>query len=149
MMVLKRIYKGEDYTIGHIYIDGEYICDSIEDKDRGLNDQMSEAQISKVKVASKTAIPTGTYKLTLDVVSPRFIKKPYYYSFCKGKLPRLLGVKGYNEILIHKGNTQADSSGCIIVGYNKIKGQVVNSQQAFEILYKTIMAKQITEITIQ
>ena len=43
MMVLKRIYKGEDYTIGHIYIDGEYICDSIEDKDRGLNDQMSEA----------------------------------------------------------------------------------------------------------
>ena len=149
MMVLKRIYKGEDYTIGHIYIDGEYICDSIEDKDRGLNDQMSEAQISKIKVASKTAIPTGTYKLTLDVVSPRFIKKPYYYSFCKGKLPRLLGVKCFDGILIHKGNTQADSACCIIVGYNKIKGQVVNSQQAFEILYKTIMAKQITEITIQ
>ena len=148
-MVLKRIYKGENYTIGHIYIDGEYICDSIEDRDRGLNDQMSVQEIKMIKVASKTAIPTGTYRLTLDVVSSRFIKKPYYYSFCKGKLPRLLGVKGFDGILIHKGNTQADSAGCIIVGYNKIKGQVVNSQQAFEILYKTIMAKQITEITIQ
>ena len=149
MMVLKRIYKGENYTIGHIYIDGEYICDSIEDKDRGLNDQMSVQDIKKIKVASQTAIPTGTYKLTLDVVSPKFIQKAYYYNFCKGKLPRLLGVKGFDGILIHRGVNQNSSAGCIIVGYNKIKGQVVNSQQAFEKLYKTIMAKQITEITIQ
>lgn len=149
MMVLKRIYKGEDYTIGHIYIDGEYICDTIEDKDRGLTDQMSVQDIKKIKVANQTAIPTGTYKLTIDVVSPRFIKKLYYYSFCKGKLPRLLGVKGFDGILIHKGNTQKDSAGCIIVGYNKEKGKVINSQEAFEILYKTIRAKKITEITIQ
>lgn len=138
MIVLKRIYKGENYTIGHIYIDGEYICDSIEDKDRGLTDQMSEQDIMKVKVANETAIPTGTYQLTLDVVSPRFIKKLYYYSFCKGKLPRLLGVKGFNGILIHKGNTHKDSSGCIIVGYNKVKGKVTNSQEAFEKLYKRL-----------
>lgn len=149
MMVLKRTYKGEDYTIGHIYIDGEYICDTIEDKDRGLTDQMSQQEIVKIKVANKTAIPTGTYKLTLDVVSPKFIQKAYYYSFCNGKLPRLLKVKGFDGVLIHKGKDQDSSSGCIIVGYNKIKGQVVNSQQAFEKLYKTIQAKKITEITIQ
>lgn len=148
-MVLKRTYKGEDYTIGHIYIDGEYICDTIEDKDRGLTDQMSQQEIVKIKVANKTAIPTGTYKLTLDVVSPKFIQKAYYYSFCNGKLPRLLKVKGFDGVLIHKGKDQDSSSGCIIVGYNKIKGQVVNSQQAFEKLYKTIQAKKITEITIQ
>lgn len=149
MMVLKRIYKGENYTIGHIYIDGEYICDSIEDQDRGLSDQMSVQDIKKIKVASKTAIPTGTYKLTLDVVSPKFIQKAYYYNFCKGKLPRLLGVKGFDGVLIHRGKDQDSSSGCIIVGYNKIKGQVVNSQQAFEKLYKTIQAKMVTEITVQ
>ena len=149
MMVLKRIYKGENYTIGHIYIDGEYICDTIEDQDRGLTDQMSVQDIKKIKVASKTAIPTGTYKLTLDVVSPKFIQKAYYYNFCKGKLPRLLGVKGFDGVLIHRGKDQDSSSGCIIVGYNKIKGQVVNSQQAFEKLYKTIQAKMVTEITVQ
>ena len=149
MMVLKRIYKGENYTIGHIYIDGQYVCDTIEDKDRGLTDQMSMQDIMKIKVAHKTAVPTGTYKLTLDVVSPKFIQKAYYYSFCNGKLPRLLKVKGFDGVLIHRGKDQDSSSGCIIVGYNKIKGQVVNSQQAFEKLYKTIQAKKITEITIQ
>lgn len=138
MIVLKRIYKGETYTIGHIYIDGEYVCDTIEDKDRGLTDQMNEQDIKKVKVANQTAIPTGTYKLTLDVVSPRFVKKPYYYSFCKGKLPRLLRVKGFDGILIHRGVDQDSSSGCIIVGYNKVKGKVINSQEAFEKLYKRL-----------
>lgn len=138
MIVLKRIYKGETYTIGHIYIDGEYVCDTIEDKDRGLTDQMNEQDIKKVKVANQTAIPTGTYKLTLDVVSPRFVKKPYYYSFCKGKLPRLLRVKGFDGILIHRGVDQGSSSGCIIVGYNKVKGKVINSQEAFEKLYKRL-----------
>ena len=149
MIVLKRIYKGEDYTIGHIYIDGEYVCDTIEDTDRGLTDQMSEQEIAKIKVANQTAIPTGTYKLTLDVVSPRFIKKPYYYSFCKGKLPRLLKVKGFDGILIHKGNTQKDSSGCIIVGFNKEKGKVINSQDAFEKLYKRLEQSTNKTITIE
>ena len=149
MIVLKRIYKGKDYTIGHIYIDGEYVCDTIEDTDRGLTDQMSEQEIAKIKVANQTAIPTGIYKLTLDVVSPRFIKKPYYYSFCKGKLPRLLKVKGFDGILIHKGNTQKDSSGCIIVGYNKVKGKVINSQEAFEKLYKRLEQSKHKTITIE
>lgn len=149
MILLKRIYKGENYTIGHIYIDGEYICDSIEDKDRGLTDQMSEQDIKKTKVVNETAIPTGTYKLTLDVVSPKFIQKLYYYNFCKGKLPRLLGVKGFNGILIHKGNTQKDSSGCIIVGYNKEKGKVINSQEAFEKLYKRLEQSRNKTITIE
>lgn len=149
MILLKRIYKGENYTIGHIYIDGEYICDSIEDKDRGLTDQMSEQDIKKTKVVNETAIPTGTYKLTLDVASPKFIQKLYYYNFCKGKLPRLLGVKGFNGILIHKGNTQKDSSGCIIVGYNKEKGKVINSQEAFEKLYKRLEQSRNKTITIE
>lgn len=149
MIVLKRIYKGQNYTIGHIYIDGEYVCDSIEDVDRGLTDKMSEKEIAKIKVAKQTAIPTGTYNLTLDVVSPKFIQKPYYYSFCKGKLPRLLGVKGFEGILIHRGVDQNSSAGCIIVGYNKVKGKVINSQEAFEKLYKRLEQSKNKTITIE
>lgn len=149
MIVLKRIYKGENYTIGHIYIDGEYVCDTIEDQDRGLSDQMSESEIAKIKVANKTAIPTGTYRLTLDVVSPRFIKKAYYYNFCKGKLPRLLKVKGFDGILIHRGVDQDSSSGCIVVGYNKVKGKVIDSQKAFEKLYRRLQLSKNKTITIE
>jgi hypothetical protein len=55
--------------------------------------------------------------------------------FCKGKLPRILDVKGFAGILMHKGNTAKDSAGCIILGYNKVKGKVIDSQRAFEALY--------------
>ena len=147
---LKRIYKGDTYTIGHLYAEGNYICDTIEDVDRGLTQDMPDDQIRRAKVKAQTAIPTGTYSITLNVVSQKFKKYSYYEGFCDGKLPRLLNVKGFDGILIHKGNTQNDSAGCIIVGYNKIKGKVVNSQQAFEKLYKILkLDKNNITITIE
>jgi hypothetical protein len=86
-------------------------------------------------VKSQTAIPTGTYKVTLGVVSPKFSQKPYYMKFCGGRVPRLLNVPAYEGILIHIGSTEKSSAGCLIVGYNTIKGRVTNSQVAFEKLY--------------
>ena len=64
--------------------------------------------------------------------------KPYYRKVCNGKVPRLLGVKGFDGILIHKGINQKSSAGCLIVGYNKIKGQVVQTELAFEKLYRLL-----------
>ena len=134
-ILVKRTYNNPTYCIGHLYVDGKYVCDTIEDTDRGLDDSMSVEQIKKTKVYAKTAIPTGTYDLTINVISQKFQKKPYYKSFCNGRLPRVLNVKGYDGILIHKGTTEKDSAGCLIVGYNNVKGMVVNSWIAFERLY--------------
>ena len=78
ILELHRIYKGPSYTIGHLYIDGSYFCDTLEDKDRGLDSSMSIDSINRIKVHSTTAIPTGTYNITLDVVSPRFSTKSFY-----------------------------------------------------------------------
>ena len=58
---LKRIAKRSTYTIGRLYIDGVYFCDTLEDTDRGLTSEMSEAEIKRIKVYGQTAIPTGTY----------------------------------------------------------------------------------------
>lgn len=132
---LKRIYNCPKYCIGHIYVDGQYICDSIEDTDRMLDQSMSEKDILKVKVKSQTAIPTGTYNVLMNIVSPKFSLKQYYMDVCKGRVPRLDNVPGFQGILIHVGNTEKDSAGCIIVGFNKIKGRVINSKIAFEKLY--------------
>lgn len=127
------------YSIGHLYdADGKYICDTIEDTDRGLTSNMSVTDILKVKVKSKTAIPRGRYRVTLDVVSPKFSLKPYYKAFCSGKVPRLLDVPGFDGILIHKGVSEKSSAGCIIVGYNTVKGMVTNSQAAFEKVYRLL-----------
>ena len=71
-LLLKRIAKQKTYTIGKLYIDGVYECDTLEDTDRGLSDDMSIAEIKKKKVYGQTAIPTGTYEINMDVVSPKF-----------------------------------------------------------------------------
>jgi hypothetical protein len=115
-LTLKRITRKPLYTIGKLYIDGAYFCDTLEDTDRGLTQKMDFAVIKAKKVKAQTAIPTGTYKVIVNV-SPS-----------KGRLlPRLVNVPGFDGILIHRGNTNGDTEGCILVGENKEVGKVINS----------------------
>ena len=107
-LTLKRIAKRDSYTIGKLYLEGEYFCDTLEDRVRDLNREK--------KIPGETAIPAGRYDVIVNV-SPRF----------KRELPRLLNVPHFDGILIHRGNTAKDSSGCILVGENKELGKVLNS----------------------
>ena len=134
-LLLKRIYTCPSYTIGHLYVDNIYLCDTLEDTDRGLSQDMTVEQIKKIKIQDKTAIPTGKYNILMDVISPKYSKKQYYIDVCGGKVPRLDNVKGYQGVLIHVGNDQYDTSGCILVGLNKVKGKVLYSKATFEKLY--------------
>lgn len=147
-LTLNRIYKGTNYTIGKLYMDGEYFCDTIEDKDRGLTDNMTLEEIKKIKVYAETAIPTGTYNITLNIISPKYKNREPYKTLCNGKLPRLVNVKGFDGILIHIGNTERDSAGCILVGENKVKGKVINSTETFKRLYKKLKEAE-DEISIE
>lgn len=128
-LTLDRIYKGKDYTIGKLYIDGVYFCDTLEDTVRNLPEEE--------KIYSQTAIPAGTYRITLNVVSPKYSKRKGY-DWCGGRLPRLLNVPFFDGILIHTGNTAKDSAGCILVGENKEKGKVLNSMATLKRLYKVL-----------
>ena len=138
ILTLKRIYTCKEYTIGHLYVDGSYICDTLEDTDRMLDSSMSLDQIAKIKVKGMTAIPTGRYKVLMNIVSPKYSKSKYYMNICKGRVPRLDNVPGYSGVLIHVGNTAADTEGCLLLGYNKVKGQVINSKVAFERVYNKL-----------
>jgi hypothetical protein len=144
---LVRIANKKNYCIGRLYVDGMYVCDTIEDRDLGLDQSWSLAKIKQKKVKSKTAIPTGTYEVTLNIVSPKFSKIAYYKQFCNGRVPRLLRVPGFDGILMHIGKDERSSAGCLIVGYNTIKGKVTKSQQAFEKLYALL--KNADNITIE
>lgn len=125
-LTLKRRFRGTEYTIGSLYIDGEYFCDTLEDVDRGLSQDMKESEIIRKKIKNETAIPTGTYEVSLKYKSTKFKDhcwaKPY-----KGIVPRIMNVKGYEGVLIHPGNTKDNTSGCVLVGENKEKGKVLNS----------------------
>lgn len=148
---LIRKYKKQDYTIGQLYYNGQFLCNTLEDHDRGLHSNMSIEEIKKIKKPSLTAIPTGTYNITLDIVSPKFSKYPFYQEVCKGKLPRLQNVKGFDGILIHCGegpNGARFTSGCIIVGMNTIKGGLTQSKETFKMLYQLLQDHKQEGLTI-
>lgn len=147
-LLLKRIAKMEKYTIGKLYIDGKYFSDTLEDTDRNLTNTMSKDEIAKVKVYGKTAIPTGTYVVDMNTVSPKFGKRSWAQPY-EGKVPRLQDVPGYEGVLIHPGNTADDTSGCILVGRNKVKGQVVESQNTFHSLMNILKRDNDITITIE
>ena len=98
----------DESTIGRLFIDGKFFCYTLEDKDRGLDQNMPLAVIKSQKVYGQTAIPYGTYKV---IVTPSVR--------LKRTLPLLVNVPGYEGIRIHKGNTASDSLGCIILGSSK------------------------------
>lgn len=127
---VKRTYRGSDYTIGHLYVNGKFFCDTLEDVDRGLTNEMSLCEIQKKKIKGKTCIPYGTYEVTMKIVSGKYsnyLKYPYA-SYVRGRMPRVLDVPGFEGILIHPGSTAADTDGCLLVGENKVKGKLINSQ---------------------
>ena len=125
-ITLKRVALQDTYTIGKLYIDGQYFCDTIEDKVRDLNKD-GVFDDGEVKIKGKTAIPYGTYEVVWTY-SPRFGK----YT------PRLLNVNSFDGVLIHSGNTAEDTEGCIIVGQNKEVGKVLNSRETVNKLYPII-----------
>lgn len=140
-ILVKRIAKKEGYTIGRMYVDGKYFCDTLEDTDRGIR-QDEPAEIEKKKIHGKTAIPTGEYQVDLNQVSHRFGSRSWAWPY-KGKVPRLLGVPGFAGVLIHPGNTAEDTSGCILIGENKVVGKVVNSVKTFHKLMEKMNGKKV------
>ena len=125
-LTLKRIALRDTYTIGKLYIDDVYFCDTLEDKVRDLN-KNGIFDNNEYKVKGKTAIPYGEYEVIWSY-SPRF----------KRYTPRLLNVNSFAGVLIHSGNTSEDTEGCILVGQNKQVGKVLNSRQTVNKLYPII-----------
>jgi hypothetical protein len=120
------------YTIGKMYIDGDYFCDTLEDRVRDIN-KNGKFDNGEVKVAGETAIPYGRYQVVVTM-SPKF----------KRELPRLLNVPNFEGILIHRGNTDKDSAGCLLLGENKVKGKVINStpyEQKLVSILKDVQSK--------
>lgn len=145
-LTIKRTITRNSYTLGKLYIDGVYFCDTLEDKDRGLTQNMSVEQIKSMKVPGETAIPKGTYRVTLDVISPKFSKYPFYMQTCGGKLPRLIDVKGYEGVLIHVADGPKRDSlvqGCIGVGNLSAEEYLMNGKKVFAELYNKMKGNNI------
>ena len=110
-----RIALRSDYTIGRMYINGVYLCDTLE--------------LPENIALGKPCIPRGTYAVHLTM-SSRFHRI----------LPQLMNVPGYEGIRIHPGNTVKDTKGCILVGWNLEKGRLNDSRVDMEMLMRNLRA---------
>ena len=137
---LERRWPKATYTIGRLYVDDVFFCNTLEDRDRGLKQTDSLEFIKSRKVYAETAIPKGTYGVAMNVTSPKYGAVAWYWKLCQGKMPRLLSVPGFEGILIHPGSTALDSAGCVLVGKNTKVGQLTESKATFEKLYKKMKA---------
>ena len=105
MLVLKRIFQNDKYTIGKLYLNDTYLCDTLEPP----------------QYVNHPCIEKGTYRIG------------YQYSNKFGRnMPFLLNVNGRVGIMIHYGNYPKDTQGCILLGRNLAKGSVSNSKQTFQ-----------------
>ena len=139
-LLVERKWKKNTYTIGRLYIDGKLFCNTLEDKDRGLKQTDLLSYIRKKKVYAETAIPTGIYKVRMDIKSPKYSTYTWYKNLCKGYMPRIMNVPGFDGILIHTGSTALDSAGCLLVGKNTKVGMLTESKNTFADLYKQMKA---------
>ena len=122
-MKLVRTQFKDTQTVGKLYLNGVYFCDTLEDKNRDLNKNGIFDEGEK-KVYAQTCIPFGQYKVIINQ-SPRF----------KRLMPRLLNVSHFDGILIHNGVTEKNSAGCILVG--SYDGQkLVRSKEIFNKLFE-------------
>jgi len=116
---LRRVQCSADATIGELSVDGAWECFTLED----------EVRLDGVKVYGKTAIPAGTYQVSITY-SPKFNRR----------MPLIDNVPGYSGIRIHTGNTAFDTEGCILVGRTRSVGFIGQSRQAFAALFNKLTA---------
>ena len=120
---------GSSACLGRLSLDGHLLCDTLEPPSHGLTSATDPKTIRDIKRLGRSAIPAGVYRLVLGY-SPRFSPRPFYKGF-GGLLPRLLHVNGFDGVLIHCGNTVADTCGCILVGRRADSSTLVESQKAY------------------
>ena len=128
-LTLERRYFKTTYTIGRWFVEGMEFSDSLEDKDRGLTQDMPTSKIYLQKVYGKTAIPYGKYEIKLTI-SQKFSNRDWAKEF-DGLIPELIDVPGFVSIRIHPGTTCEDTDGCLLPGMNRAVGKVLDSRKAY------------------
>ncbi len=126
-----RYSSGEESTLGMLLINSRFACYTLEDEARAI------------KVAGETRIPAGRYPVVLRTEGSHHQKyKQRYPAMHKGML-HITQVPDFRWILIHTGNDDDATAGCLLVGdstnNNNIRdGFISNSRDAYKRIYPEI-----------
>lgn len=129
-LLVQRYKSTPNATLGRLLIDGVFECFTLEDEFRA------------VKVKGETRIPAGTYKLALRTEgTTHFQYAKRFPEFHKGML-HVLNVPGFQWILIHIGNTEKDTEGCLLVGADRDEEKMTigRSTVAYRKMYPKVVS---------
>ena len=99
-----RTQFGKDATNGMLFIDGVFECFTLED------------EVRDVKIHSETAIPLGEYEIKLRTEGGFHSKYTARYGAMHKGMLWLQDVPNFKWILIHTGNQDSHTAGCLLVG---------------------------------
>jgi hypothetical protein len=125
-LTLYRYDLRPDYSQGLLFVNGTFVCDTLED---GVRD---------IKIPNKTAIPYGRYKVELRNLGGLNTKYKNKFSELHKGMIWLKKVPNFTFIYIHIGNTINDSAGCILVGDKSSAGKLGNSTSTYKQIYPMI-----------
>lgn len=111
------------YSIGDLYLDGKKFCNSLE---------------PPVSGEGFLAIPPGSYEIDVTIVSPKYKERSWAKKY-GGIVPTIKNVPGRERILIHPGNTVADTRGCVCPGVNREKGKVLESVKHYDVIMQSLL----------
>ena len=143
-LIVSRVVSDGNSTIGILYLNGRFNSFTLEDGYR------------EVKAPGETRIPAGTYNVGVKAHGRLHEKHAVRYGELHKGMLEVQGVVGFTDILIHVGNTAADTAGCLLVGnaYKRSDGggpaRLLHSRAAYKVLYnKVIDAALAGELTIE
>jgi hypothetical protein len=125
---VQRFITTPTYTGGFLVIDGKVCGFTMEDEKRS------------VKVKGETRIPAGVYEVVLQKAGLLHERYSTKFPFHKGML-LIKDVPGFSGIMIHIGNTEKDTAGCILVGLNfhMCCSKITDSTRCYEQIYPQIV----------
>ncbi len=138
---VERKARKATYTIGKVTIDGKVFCDSLEDTNRGVSQDMPFTATGTStgywmnggkrieKLYGQTAIPTGKYAAC-----------SYYWQKYGCYVVQLLRVPGFHGILMHNGTTEHNTEGCVLLGKNNVVGRLDGNRIYMDALAARVMA---------
>lgn len=129
-ITVTRFTSDDDSTLSTIDVDGEFVCFGLEDEYR------------EIKKVAETRIPAGLYHVASREFGGFFVRYGHKFDFHRGML-EITGIPGFKHILIHIGNTDADTAGCLLVGTGcyaqRGNMSLQNSTGAYKKLYKKVI----------
>lgn len=137
-LFVDRFKSNKDTTLGRLYIDHKFECYTLEDEYRDI------------KVYGETRIPAGIYQVKFRTVGGFHKRYAERFPEIHVGMLQVMDVPNFNYILIHCGNDDDDTNGCLLVGQKIAGWKLMNSVLAYKSMYKKVSKALLKEeVTIE